>query len=302
MAPPTKVARTPSRTTFGPLPPRSLCPNGAALEEVVPDQHNTGRSRIRKFMVVPGSLIMHAISQLPCLRRVLWRRTGRTHEYNVRPVQAAHQRDAALIQTRGQMVHAGDDMCTGCQQGYGPFTTCVVAMTSSGEYPRFGACANCVWRGLARECTQCQSFNVDIDESDGEWVYESEDEDEDEESFLPSPPPSPNSRHKTPQRNNVSQKPSKSVSTLNSRITRSKRTPRGQSTAPKASRSLSPAVVIPSPSRRTSTCRKYFKIPPGLSPNTAEDIRNAINELNSVRAKLCSRLELLESVELGGWE
>ncbi|OJD12958.1 hypothetical protein AJ78_06526 [Emergomyces pasteurianus Ep9510] len=323
MAPGMKITSKSSRKTDVALPPRCQFPNGAVLEEVVHDQLDPNRSRIRKFTVLPGSPTMHVISQLPCRRRVLWRRSRCTQGYSVRRISTAYQRDAALIQTRGQMVYSGEDMCAGCKGALGPFTTCVVAMTNKGEYPRFGACANCVWRGIARECSCCPSLNTDIDGervlicqfrkgSEQDPEYESDDEDGDEEeSFLLSPPPSQNSRGTTSRKNNTPSKASSQPMSTTSGIpiNRSKRAHRGPSIPPRARRPPSPAVVIPSPSKRTGlrtgttvTRWKYFKVPPGLSPNTAEDIRLAIEELNAVRAKLASRLELLESVQLGSWE
>ncbi|OAX83027.1 hypothetical protein ACJ72_02628 [Emergomyces africanus] len=335
MAPAMKINRTSSRRTNVDLPPRKppnpgnapfsnkfiglQLPSGPVLEEIVPDQHNKDCSRIRKFTVVPGSPIMRLISQLPGLRRILWRRKPHTHDYNVRPIGSSQQRDATLIQTRGQTARSGEDMCGRCKRGYGPFTTCVVAVTTEGEHPKLGACANCVWRGMSRECSVSQTVKTHTDGSEAEQeresASESEDENEDEPFLLSPPPSSPSSQNSrgtaTSRRNNASKASSQTVSTSSRPIRKSKRAQPVPSMTPRGRRPPSPAVVIPSPSKWTRvsgtgaailTRRKYFKIPPGLSPNTADDIRLAIEELNAVRTKLYSRLELLESVQMIHWE
>ncbi|EER36991.1 conserved hypothetical protein [Histoplasma capsulatum var. duboisii H88] len=329
MALATRSSSTSYRKSYVALtpPPRAHFPGGAALEEVVHDKSNGNRSYIRKFTVLPESLVARSISQLPCLRRVIWRRRSRTHEYNVRAIVNPYQRDAVLIQTRGQQVYSDIDMCTRCQSGLGPFSTCVVARASNGEYPSSGACGNCIWRGLACKCSFRDTFNGDSEE---EWQHESEDEDEDEddedyheeneeqESYLQSPPPSPDSKTTAIRRitKAASKKPPRPLSKSNSRI-KSKNRP--QQAEPRATSRAkghsSVAVVIPSPPKSTGkgigkgigkktkpAGQKYFKIPAGLSPNTAEDIRHAIDELNAIRTKLCARLELLECVHLAGWE
>ncbi|OJD23281.1 hypothetical protein ACJ73_05366 [Blastomyces percursus] len=126
------------------------------------------------------------------------------------------------------------------------------------------------------------------------------------ESVLPRPSRSPLSRGTTSRTNKAAPKrPSKRDSISNSRTTRSRVPKPKLLTTPRAKILPCPAVVIPSPSKRTAATpagQKYFKIPPRLSPNTAEDIRRAIDELNGVRAKLLSRLELLEAVRIVNWE
>ncbi|KLJ06859.1 hypothetical protein EMPG_17644 [Blastomyces silverae] len=310
-----------------PPPPRPHFPNSVVVEEVIPGPTDKPGSQIREFTVVPVSRIGHVSLQLPRLRRIIWRRRRHDHEYNVRPITTASNREAVLIQTRGQDVYSGDDMCTRCQREVGPFTTCVVARTRDEESPRSGACANCVWRNHHRACSHRQTIKRDTAEGgDKEWQYESsgndddddyyydddeEEEEEEEESFLPTPSRSPRSRGTctTSRTNKAARKrPSKRDSIRNSRTTRGKAPKPKPLTPPRAKRPLCPAVVIPSPSLKreatttTPAGQKYFKIPPGLSPNTAEDIRRALDELNVVRTRLFSRLEMLEAVQLVNWE
>ncbi|KMW66741.1 hypothetical protein BDDG_11700 [Blastomyces dermatitidis ATCC 18188] len=287
-----------------PPPPRPHFPDGAVVEEVL--QTVNHGSQIRRFTVVPASPIGHTISQLPRLRRIIWRRRKHNHEYNVRRIYRPSQREAVLIQTRGQSVYSCEDMCTRCQSGCGPFTTCVVAKASGEESPRSGACANCVWRSFPRECSHRQAMNGDTEGTDEEWQYvsgdddEEDDEGEEEEPFLPRPSRSSRSRGITSRTRS-----SKRDLKRNSRTTRGETPKPKLLTTPRAKILPCPAVVIPSPSKRntaTPAGQKYFKIPPGLSPNTAEDIHRAIDELNVVRAKLFSRLELLEAVQAVDWE
>ncbi|PGH05914.1 hypothetical protein GX51_02695 [Blastomyces parvus] len=303
-----------------PPPPRTHFEDGAVVEELINDQTGTGRCHIRKFTAKPpASPGGRVISKLPPLRRIIWRRRKDNHEFHARPINSPANREAVLIQTRGQRVYSCDDMCARCQLGLGPFTTCVVARTSDEESPRSGACANCVWRNCPGKCSLRRSIKGDTRGDDTEWQYESSDDDDEEEEeekedddddepALPTPSRSPRSRGTTPRANKAAvKKPSKRDSRSNSRSTRSK-APKPKptaSTTPRAKRPPVPAVVIPSPLKRkpvTPASQKYFKIPPRLSPNTVEDIRRAIDELNEIRTRLFSRLERLEAVQLVDWE
>ncbi|ODH47383.1 hypothetical protein GX48_06486 [Paracoccidioides brasiliensis] len=291
------------------LPPRPDIPNGVALEEIVPNKHDANLSRIRKFAVRPSSSTAQEVSQWPCLRRVQWRRDSIHHAYKVPPVSRTHHRDALVYQTRGQTVYSGDDMCSGCQGGRGPFVTCVVAMTSDGNYAG-GACANCVWRRQAHTCTLKQPDDIDSGESEYEEseceTDGDEDGDEEVETNLQTPPPSQASKRKASWTNRTPTKSSKTVSS--NRVAKRKPLPQEPSDTGSHGRShgRNPkiAVIIPSRSNSspTSSSKKYFRIPPSLSPNITEDIRQAVHELDELRTKLYSRLEVLESILLESWE
>ncbi|OJD23280.1 hypothetical protein ACJ73_05365 [Blastomyces percursus] len=113
--------------------------------------------------LMPASPIGEILSQLPRLRRIIWRRRKHNHEYDVRRISKSSHREAVLIQTRGQSVCSYNDMCTGCQSGCGPFTICVVAKANVEGSPRSGACANCVWRSVPGECSLRQASNRDTE-------------------------------------------------------------------------------------------------------------------------------------------
>jgi hypothetical protein len=87
-------------------------------------------------------------SETPIVRAVDWRPNG-TMGVLAKPVETQRNMAAISLQVRGEQVPT-DSICPHCAKGCGPFASCVVSFSTSGE-PHFkGDCGNCHWGGDAR--------------------------------------------------------------------------------------------------------------------------------------------------------